>query len=134
MPCYSYTVPVSIRLNDPVAVCDLFDRAAEALRSSPYRAGSSVNLPGRGRLLLTGDLHDNPAHFEKIVRLARLGESDDCHVILHEIIHGEMLVNGVDMMGGRAFLVSSAHDEGVVDRTLDAFSQSLQDLRAEGAV
>ena len=45
-----------------------------------------------------------------------------------------MLVNGVDMMGGRAFLVSSSHDEDVVDRTLEAFSQSLQDLRAEGVV
>jgi glutamate-1-semialdehyde aminotransferase len=42
-----------------------------------------------------------------------------------------MLVNGVDMMGGRAFLVSSSHDEDVVDRTLEAFSQ---DLRAEGAI
>ena len=45
-----------------------------------------------------------------------------------------MLVNGVDMMGGRAFLVSSSHDEDVVDQTLEAFSQSLQDLRAEGVV
>ncbi|MYC06386.1 MAG: aminotransferase class III-fold pyridoxal phosphate-dependent enzyme [Chloroflexi bacterium] len=43
-----------------------------------------------------------------------------------------MLVNGVDMMGGRAFFVSSAHDEDVIDRTIDAFSQSLKDLRAEG--
>ena len=43
-----------------------------------------------------------------------------------------MLVNGVDMMGGRAFIVSSAHDEEVVDSTIDAFSQSLKDLRAEG--
>ncbi len=43
-----------------------------------------------------------------------------------------MLVNGVDMMGGRAFLVSSAHDEEVVDRTVEAFSQSLKDLREEG--
>ena len=42
-----------------------------------------------------------------------------------------MLVNGVDMMGGRAFLVSSAHDEEVIDRTCAAFSQSLKDLRAE---
>ena len=33
-----------------------------------------------------------------------------------------MLVNGVDMMGGRAFLVSSAHEEEVIDRTLEAFS------------
>ncbi len=41
-----------------------------------------------------------------------------------------MLVNGVDMMGGRAFLVSSVHDEGVIDRTTAAFSQSLKDLRA----
>ena len=43
-----------------------------------------------------------------------------------------MLVNGVDMMGGRAFLVSSSHDEGVIDRTTAAFSQSLKDLRDEG--
>jgi glutamate-1-semialdehyde 2,1-aminomutase len=45
-----------------------------------------------------------------------------------------MLVNGVDIMGGRAFLVSSSHDEEVVDRTLEAFSQSLKDLREEGAL
>ncbi len=45
-----------------------------------------------------------------------------------------MLVNNVDMMGGRAFLVSSAHDEGVIDQTVTAFSQSLQDLRAENAI
>ena len=45
-----------------------------------------------------------------------------------------MLVNGVDMMGGRAFLVSSSHDEAVIDRTLDAFSQSLKDLREEGGL
>lgn len=43
-----------------------------------------------------------------------------------------MLVNGVDMMGGRAFLLSSAHDEDAVDQTLEAFSQSLKDLRDEG--
>ena len=43
-----------------------------------------------------------------------------------------MLVNGVDIMGGRAFLVSSAHDEDAVEQTLDAFSQSLKDLRDEG--
>ncbi|MDH3604023.1 MAG: aminotransferase class III-fold pyridoxal phosphate-dependent enzyme [Candidatus Tectomicrobia bacterium] len=45
-----------------------------------------------------------------------------------------MLVNGVDMMGGRAFLVSSAHDEDVIDQTVAAFSQSLQDLKAESAI
>ena len=45
-----------------------------------------------------------------------------------------MLVNGVDIMGGHAFMVSSAHDEGLVDQALDAFSQSLKDLRNEGAL
>ena len=45
-----------------------------------------------------------------------------------------MLVNDVDMMGGRAFLVSSAHDEEVIDRTVDAFSRSLRDLREEAAL
>ena len=45
-----------------------------------------------------------------------------------------MLVNGVDLMGGRGFMVSSAHDEGVIDQTIEAFSQSLKDLRAEKAL
>ena len=45
-----------------------------------------------------------------------------------------MLVNGVDMMGGRALLVSSVHDEQVVDQTIEAFSQSLKDLREEAGV
>ncbi len=45
-----------------------------------------------------------------------------------------MLVNGVDLMGGRGFLVSSTHDEDVIDRTVEVFSQSLKDLRAEGVL
>jgi len=45
-----------------------------------------------------------------------------------------MLVNGVDLMGGRGFLVSSAHDEQVIDHTIEAFSQSLKDLREECVV
>ena len=45
-----------------------------------------------------------------------------------------MLVNDVDIMGGRAFMVSSAHTEQVIDRTVGAFSQSLKDLRDEGAL
>lgn len=49
-------------------------------------------------------------------------------------IRRAMLVNGVDMMGGRAFLVSSSHDEDVIDHTIEAFSQSLKDLRSESAL
>jgi len=90
-------VPVSIPIHDATAFCELFDSAADTLRSSPHRVGSAVNLPARGRLLVTGDLHDNPDHFEKIVRLADLGTSCNHHVVLHEIIHSEILVNGVDL-------------------------------------
>ena len=48
-----------------------------------------------------------------------------------------MLVNGVDLMGGMGvptFMVSSAHEDAIVDQTVDAFSQALKDLRAEAAV
>jgi hypothetical protein len=78
------------------AVIDALDRAAEALIHSPHRARSVVRLPQRGRLLATGDLHDNPSHLEKIIRLAQLDRSRDHHVVLHEMIHGERLINGLD--------------------------------------
>ena len=48
-----------------------------------------------------------------------------------------MLVNGVDLMGGMGvptFMVSSVHDDEVVEQTIDAFSKALQDLRAEAAI
>ena len=83
-------------LYDAEAVIELFDQAADALRASPRRSGSIVRLGASGRLLVTGDLHDNPVHLEKITRLARLEASDDHHVVLHELIHGERLVNGMD--------------------------------------
>lgn len=75
----------------------LFERAAETLRSQPCRMGSVDRIPAVGRLLVTGDLHDNPFHLQKITHLARLGASKDHHVVLHEMIHGEKLVNGADM-------------------------------------
>ncbi len=86
-----------VNLQDAAAVVDLFDRAAHALRGSPYRDGSRVRLPPRGRLLVTGDLHDNLEHLRKIVHLAGLEASPDHHVVLHEIVHSEVLINGLDL-------------------------------------
>jgi len=86
-----------VSLQDAAAVSELFGRAAAALRASPCRRGSMVRLPARGRLLATGDLHDNQEHLRKIVHLAGLDASPDHHVVLHEIVHGEVLVNGVDL-------------------------------------
>ena len=45
-----------------------------------------------------------------------------------------MLINGVDIMGGHAFMVSSAHNEDLVDQAVETFSQSLRELREEGAL
>jgi hypothetical protein len=92
-------VPYSadVNLRDAGAVIELFHAASTQLLRSPLRQGSIDRLPARGRLLLTGDLHDNPVHLNKIVRLAKLEQSTDHHVVLHEMIHGDHLINHVDL-------------------------------------
>jgi hypothetical protein len=107
-----YADPVTettIDFTDAQQMIDLFDQAADALTSSPHRKGSVVKLPARGHLLATGDLHDNTIHLGKILKLAKLEASADRHVILHELIHGDKLINGLDfshrMLGKVAQLV-----------------------------
>lgn len=92
-PC-GVTVPSNLR--DPAAVVRLLEQAAQTLTTGPSRTGSIVRLPARGRLLATGDLHDNPVHLGAIIKLAQLDRSPDHHVVLHELIHGEHLINGMD--------------------------------------
>ncbi|MEM7228475.1 MAG: metallophosphoesterase [Planctomycetota bacterium] len=77
-------------------VITLLDDASAALREHESRRGSSVHLPAHGRLLITGDLHDNPIHLQKIIDLAHLDRGADQHVVLHELIHGDRLLNGMD--------------------------------------
>ena len=79
------------------AYADLLETAAEAMRSSPLRDHCTVRLPRHGRLLATGDIHDNQLHLEAVVRAARLKRAPDNHLVLHELIHGERLVSGMDM-------------------------------------
>lgn len=86
-----------IDMQNADAVIDLLLGAAETLSAGAYRRGSLVALPASGRLLVSGDLHDNPIHFEKIRRLARLDESPDHHVVFQEMVHTEHLINGVDL-------------------------------------
>ncbi len=102
-------MPERADLNDADRMTDLFEDAAAALRGAACRSGSAVRLPARGRLVATGDLHDNPFHLEKIIRIAKLDAGPDRHVVLHEMIHGERLINGMDfsyrMLGRVAELV-----------------------------
>ena len=77
-------------------VARLLDDATRSLLQDTNRRGCVVHLPDRGRLLATGDLHDHPIHFLKVVAFAQL-EREDHHLILHELIHGDRLTNGADL-------------------------------------
>ncbi|MEX0887747.1 MAG: metallophosphoesterase, partial [Phycisphaeraceae bacterium] len=89
-----------VDLHDAAVVVDLFDQAAAALARHAGRRGSVIDLPARpagGRLLMTGDLHDNGLNFQRILRLAGLHERTDRYLILHEVIHGPGRINGRDL-------------------------------------
>lgn len=76
---------------------DLFTQAAQANLDSPLRKGATDVLPPRGRVIMTGDLHDHGLNFQRVVQFADLEQSPDHHVILHEVIHGPHRVNNRDM-------------------------------------
>ena len=78
-------------------VIELLRSAAATLGTHDGRSGAVDWIPVRGRLLATGDLHDNPMHFQKVVDLAQLGADPDHHVVLQELIHGERTMNGLDL-------------------------------------
>jgi hypothetical protein len=82
---------------DAEEVAGLLHAAADAMSTAPGRRGCVAAIAGTGRLLATGDLHDNPIHFEKVVSYSRVREDPEAHLVLHELIHGERLMNGVDL-------------------------------------
>lgn len=91
-----------IDLSDPGPVIATLDAGAEANMNAACRRGA-IDLITHGhahpRLIATGDLHDNPVHFIKLVDAAGLHEHADrppAHLTLHEIIHGEALTMGMD--------------------------------------
>ncbi len=91
--------PDAARLNlqDPKVAVDVFNRATEANLNDPRRQGNSIFLPNSGRLVITGDIHDNARNYRCILKLANLEASAQNYLILHELIHGPNLINGCDM-------------------------------------
>ena len=83
--------------SNPGCVIEILRQASAANLDSPLRRGSTIRLPASGRLLMTGDLHDHGVNLQRIIKLARLDESPDNHLVLHEIIHGDRQVNGADL-------------------------------------
>ncbi len=95
----------NIDLQSADAVKAAFLAGARANREASCRGGSIDLIEAPGMLIATGDLHDNPLHFQRLVLVA--GLSDDqgdpgapphpgAHLVLHEIIHSDRLINGMD--------------------------------------
>ena len=75
-----------LNLSDHVDICEKLLRAAELLFSYEGRVGNTHHVPSEGNILVSGDLHDNPPHLAKIIKLAALHEPTN-HVVLQELIH-----------------------------------------------
>lgn len=86
-----------LNLQDPAVVIDLLTRAAQANLDTPHRKGATIHLPDQGRLLMTGDIHDHGLNYHRVVKFARLHQSSQNHLVIHELVHGEARINGRDL-------------------------------------
>lgn len=93
----------SVDLRSADAVVAALQAGTRANRSAPCRRGSIDVVEGAEappRLIATGDLHDNPVHLARAVELAGMADpagAPGAHLTLHEVIHSDRLVNGVDL-------------------------------------
>ncbi|CAG0969632.1 hypothetical protein PHYC_01171 [Phycisphaerales bacterium] len=89
-----------LNFTDPDVIESTLRSGAKANREALCRRGSIDYIEAPGRLLATGDLHDNPIHLDRLIKAAGLDERSEqhtpAHLTLHEIIHGERLINGMD--------------------------------------
>lgn len=69
-------------------IVDLCAQAAELNYSAKYRKGNILELPGQGRLIITGDLHGHRRNFEKIVTFADLHNNPGTFLVFQETLHG----------------------------------------------
>ncbi|MGQ0628508.1 MAG: hypothetical protein ACT4PL_10470 [Phycisphaerales bacterium] len=86
-------------LSSPHTVEAIFRRGAEACRCAACRMGAVEVIRPPGRLLATGDLHDNPVALARLAEragLASAGAIPAAHLTLHEIIHSDRLSQGMD--------------------------------------
>lgn len=86
----------SINFSNAQDVCATLQSAAECLLEFSGRVGCTHHLPSTGQLLVTGDLHDNPFHLSKIIKLANL-QNPTNHVVLQELIHSSGDSNVADL-------------------------------------
>ena len=96
---------MALDLQNAASVRETFLAGAAANRAAACRVGSIDRIEAPGRLIATGDLHDNPVHFARLVAAAGMEETagpapaapgPPTHLVLHEIIHSDRLLNGMD--------------------------------------
>jgi hypothetical protein len=87
---------LTLDLSDPDVVAGALTEGAQANLDATCRAGSIDRIEPPGRLIATGDLHDNPAHLATLIDRADLEGDDPAHLTLHEVIHSDRLINAMD--------------------------------------
>lgn len=91
-------MPVApIDFRDAQSVCEALRAGARANATAACRVLGIDRIRHPGLLIATGDLHDNPFHFDALCRVAQLEERDDTHLVFHEVIHSDRLMNGMDL-------------------------------------
>lgn len=107
----------AINLIDADEVVAALHAGADANLNAKCRRASIDFIEPPGRLIATGDLHDNPLHLEKLIKAAGLdGSGPPSHLTLHEVIHSDRLLNGMDMsyrVLAKAAALKAAHPEHV---------------------
>ena len=67
---------------------DLCAKAAELNYSEKLRKGNVIELPPKGRLIVSGDLHGHRKNFKRIASFADLANNPDTYLVFQEILHG----------------------------------------------
>lgn len=70
------------------------EHGCRANRANRWRQGNVIELHGPGEIVMTGDMHGSAVNFDKLVRLARLSENPDRHLVIHELLHSSDAMNG----------------------------------------
>ncbi|MBC8309833.1 MAG: metallophosphoesterase [Planctomycetes bacterium] len=85
-----------INTSNPDEVCEVLIKATKNIKWFPGRLGCTHHLPDRGKVLVTGDLHNNQSHLAKIIELADL-DTPTNHLVLQELIHSGNTTGSIDL-------------------------------------
>lgn len=78
-------------MTDAARAAEAFITAARLNHEDPLLHGSQLVFPDYGQVVMTGDLHGHRRNLKKLMRFCDLKNAGVRHVILHEIIHEEVV-------------------------------------------